>query len=578
MRPVFFDDCFGWIHPPAPSAGSGPGVVLCPPLGNEAICTHREWMALAATLASRGMPVLRFDYPGTGDSADPDHPAGLADWLRGVHAAIACLRAETGVGSVALCGLRLGATLAWLATLETDGIAAVAMLAPVISGRSWVRELRVAASGSSLAVLDPPPGPDQETPLNSNGIAWPHETLRAIEAIDLQKTRIPPVPRVLLLQRGESRQLSQFAETLEGAGLAVLRGGFPGYDALMNDPVLLHVPDQAFAQVADWLAGTPPCPPPATGRVAAAAALHTVRFQETPLCFGPDESQAGPLFGMLCAPLTRKHDLAVLMVNTGTSHHIGNGRMLVALARRLAGQGLASLRMDVAGMGDSPSWPDDTGSPLYGRHGPADVGAAIAALAARGYERVVVMGLCAGAHLAVHAALQQPRIVGVVAVNLQKFIWVPGTSLDIALRRAKRSFRSYLRSLRNPGEWRRLLRGEGDMIGIAAAMARRGMAGVARRLRDLFPPRPGSPVAQVRGWLARLQGRGVRLLFVYADDDPGLGELALYFGTGGHRLRALPDARLVLLPKSDHNLNALDARRRFERVLEEFLRDLGAFA
>src|SRR5271168_1578528 len=66
--PIVFGGCFGWYHP-----GRGDlGVVLCGPHGYEDLCVHRHWRGLAQDLSRHGLPTLRFDYPGTGDSAEDD--------------------------------------------------------------------------------------------------------------------------------------------------------------------------------------------------------------------------------------------------------------------------------------------------------------------------------------------------------------------------------------------------------------------------------------------------------------------------------------------------------------------------
>jgi pimeloyl-ACP methyl ester carboxylesterase len=59
-----------------------------------------------------------------------------------VCAAIAWLKRETGVTHVTLCGLRLGAAFALLVARRSP-VDALVLLAPVISGRGYVRELSV---------------------------------------------------------------------------------------------------------------------------------------------------------------------------------------------------------------------------------------------------------------------------------------------------------------------------------------------------------------------------------------------------------------------------------------------------
>lgn len=563
MRSVIFDGRFGWLHEPA---GSSPrlGVVMCRPMGNEDVCTHREWMELADTLAAHGLTALRFDWRSSGDSADQDGPPGLRTWIDDVRAAAAFLAAQDGVRGIALCGLRLGGAVALLAARElageTSGVAALALLAPVVSGRSYVRELRAAASGSALAVLDPPPPPGSPLPLNLNGFLWDRQTLREIETIDLAAPGVAPAPQALLLTRGPGKQGARFAAALREGGVALREADFPGYEAFINAPITPAPPREAFATVAGWLAGLSDIPPaPRLPAPPPSATLDLPGAREVPLRFGRGDA----LFGMLCEPPAGAGGTAVLMVHTGTSHHIGNGRMLVQMARHLASRGVASLRMDVAGIGDSPQWPDDPHSPLYGRHGPDDVAAALDALEARGIRRVLMVGICAGAYLALQMALADRRIAGMAAVNLQCFTWVEGTSLEVAIREAKRTLRSYMRSMSNPGEWRRLARGDGDVIGIARTLAMRGVQQAGHRLRDLLPPPEGSLTQRVRGWMAALDARGIPAWFVYGADDPGLGQFHAHLGRGGRHLRATPSVKLKLMPHADHNVSAVSARERF---------------
>ena len=109
MTPVVFDGCFGWLH----NARGDTGVVLCNPYGHEALWAHRSWRGLAEHLSANGMPALRFDYRGTGDSAQSEDDGERVDaWVSSVMDAVQYLRKTTGVKRVVLCGVRLGGMVA----------------------------------------------------------------------------------------------------------------------------------------------------------------------------------------------------------------------------------------------------------------------------------------------------------------------------------------------------------------------------------------------------------------------------------------------------------------------------------
>ena len=74
-QPVYFGPAtrplFGWLHGHA-GVSRGTGLVLCNPFGYESLCAHRTLRRLAETASAAGIPTLRFDYDGCGDSAGSD--------------------------------------------------------------------------------------------------------------------------------------------------------------------------------------------------------------------------------------------------------------------------------------------------------------------------------------------------------------------------------------------------------------------------------------------------------------------------------------------------------------------------
>jgi pimeloyl-ACP methyl ester carboxylesterase len=92
------------------------GVLIVPPFGFEEVCCYRPLRLLARTFALAGMPTLRFDLPGAGDSSgEPLDPGLLEQWILSVDAAAAELRQVSGVEQVAAVGIHLGAMLAAVA-------------------------------------------------------------------------------------------------------------------------------------------------------------------------------------------------------------------------------------------------------------------------------------------------------------------------------------------------------------------------------------------------------------------------------------------------------------------------------
>src|SRR5882757_2557399 len=96
-EPFYFDSgenhLFAWLHRPSAPLPTTLGVVICNPFGYESICAHRSVREFAEAVAAAGMPVLRFDYLGTGDSPEINEDADyIKQWTQDVTAAIRELR------------------------------------------------------------------------------------------------------------------------------------------------------------------------------------------------------------------------------------------------------------------------------------------------------------------------------------------------------------------------------------------------------------------------------------------------------------------------------------------------------
>ena len=180
-------------------------------------------------------------------------------------------------------------------------------------------------------------------------------------------------------------------------------------------------------------------------------------MNETPVVF---DCPGEPLIGVLARP-SAPAAVGVVIVVGGPQYRVGSHRQFVELCRGLAARGIACLRFDCRGMGDSAAARRDFESIE------ADVGAAIDCLtgAIPSLEGVVLWGLCDGASASLMYAPSDPRVVGVVALNP----WVRSNE-TLAAARVDHYYKQRLRSMEF---WRRLLRGE---IALGRAIAGYGGA------------------------------------------------------------------------------------------------------
>lgn len=133
---------FGTLHSPRTFSVPRLAVVVCNPFGEEALRAHRIYRVLARKLAQEGIPVLRFDYSGSGDSMGESGSASLSAWIKDVQAAADELRKQSKAPEIVLFGLGLGGAIAALAA-SGAGVRRVIAWDPVIDGRVYLRELAV---------------------------------------------------------------------------------------------------------------------------------------------------------------------------------------------------------------------------------------------------------------------------------------------------------------------------------------------------------------------------------------------------------------------------------------------------
>lgn len=139
--PFFFGhegELFGIYHAAAGPAAKA--VLLCAPLGQDYIRCHRLYRQLASALAAEGIPVLRFDYYGCGDSAGASHEVDWERCQRDIVTAATELRARSGVERVGAFGARLGASL-MLAAAPAARLTELVAWDPVIDGEDYVATL-----------------------------------------------------------------------------------------------------------------------------------------------------------------------------------------------------------------------------------------------------------------------------------------------------------------------------------------------------------------------------------------------------------------------------------------------------
>jgi alpha-beta hydrolase superfamily lysophospholipase len=583
---------FGWLHHSPNGLKADVGVVVCQPFGYEAICAHRGMRAFAEAIAAAGMPALRFDYLGTGDSPEIDPEADqLQIWTQDVLAAAEELRLRTGVRHVCLLGFRLGALLATLAAAQGNTVSALVVVSPIITGRRYLRELRTTRMAAALGLDHSEPPVDKQDArvggMEVSGFAFSAATLAALAKVDLSTLQSPPLPQMLVIDRATMPVAGAQAHSPEAQGRTT-RVALPGLvEMLMTPPQFAQVPKEMIAVTLDWLlklpgqvtavpdrcAGQPISGSSSTGpanelTLAGNASAPEVVRTERPVFFGADAL----LFGIVTQPPANEiRRRAVILLNAGADHHIGASRLYVSMARRWAQHGYVVLRMDLGGVGDSGTRPGHTDDDVFPQEAIDDIRAAIEFLrSSYGVRDVTLAGLCSGAYHALRAAVAGLSVNRILMVNPQNYFWKPGETLQgLQLVEVVRNPGVYRERVFSPAAWKRMVTGQVNILRIAKIYLQRPLLAaestlrdIARRLHIRLPNDLGTELEEV-------VARGVRVVFVFARGEPGIGLLKLQAGNSVKRLGER--IRIRTINSGDHVFTRSGPRAMMEKIVSDEL-------
>jgi len=238
------------------------------------------------------------------------------------------------------------------------------------------------------------------------------------------------------------------------------------------------------------------------GRAPAASIARDARdiggVREEAIRLGPE----GQLVGVASYPpegtqLSERRP-GVIVLNAGVLHRVGPHRLHVSLTRRLAAGGYPCARIDLGGIGDSTATSDAI---TFHESAVNDTRAAMTTLDRMlGARRYVIFGVCAGADNAIATAIADERVAAIVIVDPAVY-GTPRALLRELSRRAA-SPEGIVKALR----W-------------GARVTRNRLRREVARLRRVDIPAEGReyPPPRVFGdQLARLAGRGVRVLAIYS--------------------------------------------------------------
>jgi len=577
-------------------------MVLCPPLGIDYVNTYPVLRHLANRLAFHGIPVLRFDYSGTGNSSGYDvDPDRVASWTSDICEARTSLIRITGCEQVGLLGVRIGATLAAKVAQETP-LPCLVLWGPVASGRHYMREMRamhLTADGPQSAA------PDEYSSIEAGGFVFTPQTASDLTTLDFELMR-PQARQILLAARDDLPVAQRVPEAWSTEGVETMQCILPGFNGMLVSPhnSQYKMPFVALDQLEQWLldvSQSADLSAPDNGKADKNPISNTAQLsryaqvrhradttqaaiREELFYFGENKAR----FAILSKPSDGGNPETpwVILSNSGALHTAGPNRLYTLLCRELAHAGMHCVRFDFPGVGDSIVVSPAIENGTYQTSNSTEIDSLLHTLQSEyGAKKFILSGLCSGAFAAFHASLDlkhQP-VVESLLVNPLTFYWKEGMSLDdpppILNKMQEHTqqlnlWQYYMHRIRDVSSWKNLLTAKSDIRQVVRAIADRIKIEIHHSAKILTGLISGQNVSNVEPLIRDVQdiiGSGRRMTCIFSVGDPGYGLLMAHAGSIVRRYQKKNLINIWFIEGANHTFTSRSSRSEFIRSVVKHL-------
>jgi len=525
-----------WLHITDSKQHSSTGVVICPPLAVEYMNSYRSLRYTADYFALAGIPALRFDYHGTGDSSGIEEDENrLEEWLLSITLAMDKLKELTKCDKVGLFGFRMGATLAALIAEKTP-IDFLILWAALNNGKKYIREIKLIQRTGKIQSED-------SSLLEAGGMGYWEQTANNISKINL--TKITPLTKqILIIPRDEQTNDTDLYDAWKTKNINIEQQYHIGSTLMLVDAHQTVVPHETIQNIIQWVKKDPDNNlitnniKTILNEVMATTDINHISplekdgpilkatIKESIIHFGKNNRNTA----ILTEPEeSKKANLPTIIIsNSGANHRVGPSRLYVLISRELSLMGYRCIRIDVPGIGDSIISNQQLENIEYITSSSKEISDVITQLDDDTYSKeYILMGLCSGAYFSFHAALElkNTNIIESILINPLTFYWEEGMTVDTSPTQSFSIWNWYKQAITSKESWVKLFKGKIDYKSLFAAITNRIKTKYFSKKHSNKTNQSAENCNQHKGQLATdltaISENGSHLQFILSRSDPG---------------------------------------------------------
>jgi len=504
---------FSWLHLPA-TLTHNHAFIIIGAIGPEYMHTYRSIRLLADRLTATGCLVARYDPVGMGNSSENLEDPGIWEkWLSTPSAIRNHIQNNFDIEHYTIIAFRSGSLVleSYLKEYSDD---AVVFWYPYTRGAAFIRDMKILDGITRQKEVD-------NTTIEAGGYPLTQELQTSLQKVNLLTETFAHYKDVLVIENGELTTKSHLSSQIKKTAANTETMFLHGLSALARQAALSVVPVDNIDSIYKWATNLTLHSSDARVLPHSSNTYVSETFTEEAILIKTPNS----VFGILTRPANKEGTSRLMIIsNSGSGHHAGPNQFHVQTARRLAGEGIATFRMDLSNLGDSPDVYQQDNYHPYPDFAATDLCAILDYFTTTvPFKNIILAGLCSAAHNAFHASIKTniKALRGLILINIITFYWKTGQSI-IAPEENELEINAieYQSNMFNPKKWIGIILSPSKfprLAGFAVRLVYKKSGLLITKLLSLFGYQKNTILDDD---INCILSKNIKLHFLYSENEP----------------------------------------------------------